>query len=178
MATGALCTIRLSVGQHTATPGSHPPPSPRAPTALKRMLSKPGVTVSALPQEGQPPFCSQRRPATPSSSSSTSRRRVPPTAAGTTAAAAPSPAGRRARDPGSQSRLSPTQARGGCPAWLPHSLAFPGPLGSHQLWAEAGPWQAQGCRPGAYSPRLDAPFIVKSQPPARAPAGGRLWSLA
>ena len=57
MAAGALCTIRLSVGQHTATPGSHPPPPPRAPTALKRMLSKPGVTVSALPQEGQPPFC-------------------------------------------------------------------------------------------------------------------------
>ena len=28
MATGALCTIRLSVGQHTATPGSPPPPPP------------------------------------------------------------------------------------------------------------------------------------------------------
>ena len=37
---------------------------------------------------------------------------------GTNVATAPSPVGRRARDPGSQSCLSPTRGQGGCPAWL------------------------------------------------------------
>lgn len=54
-------------------------------------------------------------------------------------------------------------ARHGCP----HGLWFPGSLCSHRSWTEAGPWQAR-----AASPRLDAPFIVKSQPPVSAPAGG------
>lgn len=76
------------------------PPLRRAPTALKRMLSKPGAAATVLPGEGQPPFFrSQSRPKSPSSTRSTRRRRAPPTAAGTEVATAVSPGGHGAREP-------------------------------------------------------------------------------
>lgn len=96
--------------------GLLPATPPRAPTALKRMLSKLGATVSVSPQKGQPPlFCSQRHPASPSNTSSMRRRRVPPTTAGTDVATAMSPVGvgRVTRDPS--------------PPCQPHARARPSP---------------------------------------------------
>ena len=74
-------------------------PYPGAPTALKTMLSKPGATAAVSPRDGQPPFCSQRRPASPSRTRRTRTTRAPPTAAGTDVATTVSPVVRGPREP-------------------------------------------------------------------------------
>lgn len=146
--------------------GSSPPAPTQGPTVLKRTLSKPVALSSAMPRKGQPPFCSQCRPRTPSSTRSMRTRRAPPTAAGTKVARVVSPVGRGACEPWVSSPQSQPHARGQgrrlgragpcCPRGLLGFTALEGALScQHGLPADAG--GLAGPRPGCAPLRREAP---------------------